>query len=638
MPKIAKSKNQLVNRRSISLAAVTALVLVTVTAWVIVKLDSHTSTSVPGHASTLVPGQGSSPVPGQSYLVCANPGQFLTSPWTYHALASGSHSYTVAQYEALPGYGTTLPPLPAYISRQSSSTEAAVIFAPGASEISLPEFEFPPTPILYYFEGGAYTGLALDSVSGDEFIGGAAPGYPEPRFDDGTKAGGIGPGNTSDGYTGGSTKLAQAASNSTSIHTTGPLPAYTRYVTFSDGVTKQISTYSGTSITLDNPVTEPSGAHVWFSGEAPLAALSSAASKGAASVTLTSSSSPVIKWGNYVIGTDDYQVNSVSGSQSSYTIGLATSGLDAAAAAGTPVYYNTSAGGVTVSYLDISHDIHQGLSGVITTGAGWTVTHNNIQDSYTAATAGTAEGNGIFGGDESTIEYNCLSRIGNNAVVGWYGTNAKWDYNEVYQSAYQDDPGCGCTAAGKWWGTLNTDIVGNAFIDDGIGATGSGLDVPDIWFDNGNSGTNVSGNYFDKAYSSAVVDETGFNLNVTDNLFEDGGWASGSGCGDTNCVGAVELNTSGGFNVPGSRYNNQVNISGNQFVDNWEMLPSGSRTCATVNLAVRGIQWMLLTAQAVFQQRPPLLLADIIISRTKQTQFAAALASWRRLYRSAARR
>src|ERR1700688_976006 len=48
-------------------------------------------------------------VPGENYQICNEKPKYLTSPWTYDALASGSRSYTVAQYEALPGYGTKLP-------------------------------------------------------------------------------------------------------------------------------------------------------------------------------------------------------------------------------------------------------------------------------------------------------------------------------------------------------------------------------------------------------------------------------------------------------------------------------------------------------------------------------------------------
>src|SRR5277367_2263749 len=56
------------------------------------------------------------PVAGLSYQVCSEQAQYLTSPWSYDALASGSRSYTVSQYKALPGYGSKLPPLPSYIA------------------------------------------------------------------------------------------------------------------------------------------------------------------------------------------------------------------------------------------------------------------------------------------------------------------------------------------------------------------------------------------------------------------------------------------------------------------------------------------------------------------------------------------
>ena len=74
-----------------------------------------------------------SEVSGQNYQVCHEQSQYLTSPWTYDALASGSRSYTVSQYQALAGYGRTLPPLPSYIASERPGTRAAVIYAPGSS-------------------------------------------------------------------------------------------------------------------------------------------------------------------------------------------------------------------------------------------------------------------------------------------------------------------------------------------------------------------------------------------------------------------------------------------------------------------------------------------------------------------------
>ena len=159
--------------------------------------------------------------------------------------------------------------------------------------------------------------------------------------------------------------------------------------------------------------------------------------------------------------------------------------------------------------------------------------------------------------------------------VNLFGSNGSFDYNEIYESNYRADP-CGCAGGGKWWGTLNDDIVDNAFVDD------SSAGGTPVWLDNGNSGTLISGNYFYMSYGSAIDSETGFDLHVTGNLFLDGGWGKGSGGCGSNCDGAVGLNSSGGFSVPGSRYENQVLIAGNQFVDDWQGLgiwQAGSRSC-----------------------------------------------------------
>lgn len=439
------SGTTLANQKALNWTAIAAIVLVTVVAGVTIKQRSHASSAVPG----------------QSYLICDNAASFLTSPYTYHSLASGSQSYTVAQYEALSGYGTTLPSLPSYISSQGSSTEAAVIYAPGGTA-NQPAYDFPNTPILFFFEGGAYTNLGLQAISGDQFIGGSASGYPEPTFDNGGGQGGISAQNDSDDYNNGNRDVK--------------------------------------------------------------AKLASAASQGATSITLTASSFPWVPWSRIVVGSDTYTVTSVSGPQSGYTVTL-QDGLDTAAAANSSIYYDGNAGDVTVSYLDINNDQH-GTTGTIYTGAGWTVTHNNIHDGYSK---GPGNGVAFYGGDQGTIEYNCFSKMGDYGM-NIFGSNNKFDYNEVYESNYEADPGCGCSGGGKWWGTLNADIDNNAFISNGYGDSGTA-----IWLDNGNSGTDISGNYFSKTGGNAISSETGFNLNVTNNLFEDDGWGNtGNGCGDSN--------------------------------------------------------------------------------------------------------
>lgn len=139
---------------------------------------------------------GNSSVPGENYQICgADASTYLTSPWTYHAVANGStQTYTVAQYEALTGYGTTLPPLPSYISGETSATEAAEILGPGADLSSLSN---PESPIIYFFEGGAYGELAAAATNGDEYIGGSNGSYGEPLFSNAGSSGGIGDWNAS---------------------------------------------------------------------------------------------------------------------------------------------------------------------------------------------------------------------------------------------------------------------------------------------------------------------------------------------------------------------------------------------------------------------------------------------------------
>jgi hypothetical protein len=510
-------------------------------------------------------------VPGQKYQICSEQSQYLTSPWTYDGLASGSRSYTVSEYEALPGYGRSLPPLPLDIASETPATEAAVIYAPG-STVSQPAYAFPETPLLYFFEGGAYGQIGFESVPGDEFIGGSTTGHREPTFNDGGAAAGIDAQNATYDFSGGGSTLVSAApSGSTTITTSSPIGGYIRWLTVADGKTYLISSVSGTRITLASGLATAAGGGtaVYADRQPPIAYVSAGAEQGATLVQIGTASTPLVHDVSLVIGTDFYTIEEAAGRPGGYSLTLA-GGLDFSVTPGTPVYYGGPAADVSVEYLDISHDLHV-TTGTITTGTAWTITHDDIHDSYSTPGYGVA----IYGGDQGTIEYNCLSRMGDYGV-NLFGSDSRFDYNEVYESNYKPDPGCGCSGGGKWWGTLNADVVDNAFVDD---SPGGGAPV---WLDNGNSGTLISGSYFYLSYGSSIISETGFDLNVTGNLFIDGGWGTGSGGCQNNCDGAVNLNSSGGFSVPGSRYENQVLISGNQFVDDWEgvdIWQAGARSC-----------------------------------------------------------
>jgi hypothetical protein len=236
----AKGRVLLSNRKALSAAMIPAILL-----GVFVGVTYKPATRA---ASTLVP--------GQNYLICDQGAQYLTSPWTYHALGSGSQTYTVAQYKALVGYGTTLPPLPAYIANQSSATPAAVIYAPGAS-VTQPAYNFPENPIMHFFEGGSYGMLAMQSQSGDLYIGGSSAGFPLPKFDSAGSSGGVDAENDSYGQRHGAAQLATV---------TAGLAAGTKSITFS------------------------------------------------------SSRLPIVPWEIIVINGHQYQVQAVSGAQTAYTL------------------------------------------------------------------------------------------------------------------------------------------------------------------------------------------------------------------------------------------------------------------------------------------------------------------------------
>jgi hypothetical protein len=109
--------------------------------------------------------------------------------------------------------------------------------------------------------------------------------------------------------------------------------------------------------------------------------------------------------------------------------------------------------------------------------------------------------------------------------------------------------------------TTNNDLVDNAFTDEGYSAC--------VWFDNGNTGMLVQGNYFYDIASRAIQNETGYNSEYVGNLFED-------------VTAGIYLNDSGGWDIPGSNYNNEIVIQGNTFfnaqdaVDIWG---ASARSC-----------------------------------------------------------
>jgi hypothetical protein len=529
-------------------------------------IGSTTTTSAPATTTATVPPNPSAQtVPGESYQLCTDPtaqAEYLTSPWTYDGLASGSQSYTVSQYEALPGYGTTLPPLPSYIADEPPATEAAVIYAPTTSAIGAPGYGIPGTPVLFFFEGGAYGPIGFPSVSGDIFVGGSAPGFPEATFNNQGTARGIGDTTSHYGFLGGQDTGTGLAGSATLTVTSGGEQA-NAWLTFADGSNYQVASVSGTTLTLKTALTtSKNNARFWYNnlnsangGNNQLGELSASAPQGSTQVSVGGWSgrplgSPIVAGETLVLGDSSdagtYLVDSVTGSQSgSYELTLG-SPLSTNVEAGMPVWYADVAGGVTVQYLNIQNDVHS-TDGTLTAGPYWTIEHNDIHDGYAGGLnylSTSAEGIAISGADHATIAYNCFERMGEYALNGG-GVGTKFDYNQVDETPYQPDlSGNGQSGCGKWWGSFNNDVVGNAFTDERYSVC--------VWFDNGNAGMLVQGNYFYDIAARAVQNETGWNSEYIGNLFED-------------VSGGIYLNDSGGWDIPGSRYNNEVLIQGNTF-------------------------------------------------------------------------
>ena len=149
--------------------------------------------------------------------------------------------------------------------------------------------------------------------------------------------------------------------------------------------------------------------------------------------------------------------------------------------------------------------------------------------------------------------------------VNLFGSNSKFNHNEIFESNYKPDPGCGAAQALENGGARSTPTLLPT------------RSLPTTALVAGARSGPTTGT---PARSSPATTSTGATARRSlarpastctsrGNLFVNGGWGKGSGACGNNCNGAVDLNSSGGFKVPGSRYQNEILVSGNQFVNNW---------------------------------------------------------------------
>lgn len=238
--------------------------------------------------------------------------------------------------------------------------------------------------------------------------------------------------------------------------------------------------------------------------------------------------------------------------------------------------------------------------------------------SGSAPATGESSGGGyaIDGGNNTTIEYDCITQDAEGAfnVVGALNlVVASDEISEDGLGEYPDTTGpggsphsCGCSGGGKAFYELNPDITNNYVHDNyNIG----------IWLDFDNSGAVISHNYIASNWGAGIMYEASYNASISDNTLIGNGWASdgawpagvdGGACSESgvSCVngfgpvtgdgggnpfGAIDLSDSGGnanlstvsvpatTAVPGcasdctvpSRYSGHLDVTGNALVNDF---------------------------------------------------------------------
>jgi hypothetical protein len=225
--------------------------------------------------------------------------------------------------------------------------------------------------------------------------------------------------------------------------------------------------------------------------------------------------------------------------------------------------FGGAAADVTISYLTIENFGGEGGNqnqGVVNhnSAIGWTIDHSTVE--------GNA-GAGVMLGAHDTLSYDCLK---DNQQYGFSAysetatpTDLTLDHNEIIgNDTYNWEakvPGCGCSGGGKFWDVDGAVITDNWIIDNNsVG----------LWADTDNRGFDISDNYFENNYSYGLIYEISYNALVSGNTFT----RNGIGEGPQNPgfpTSAIYISESGADSRVASKYDKTLDITGNNFVDNW---------------------------------------------------------------------
>lgn len=245
--------------------------------------------------------------------------------------------------------------------------------------------------------------------------------------------------------------------------------------------------------------------------------------------------------------------------------------------------FSGTATGVTIQYLTIQHfgAPFQFLNGYWQYGnnnnyvvnsdgsSNWTIRYNKVANNH---------GIGVDGGTNVVISYNCLDSNGQAGLGAYapltgseiYGPgpaaidSVTIDHNEISNNDTDDVEskiyGCGCSGGFKLWNTSNVMVTNNWAHDNKNVA---------MWVDTQNFNTTFTGNYIANNYAEGIIIEISYNVLIQDNTFIGNAIGQGHDAFLGNFpTSAIYISESGG-EPRVSSINTPLDISYNNFVDNW---------------------------------------------------------------------
>ena len=239
-------------------------------------------------------------------------------------------------------------------------------------------------------------------------------------------------------------------------------------------------------------------------------------------------------------------------------------------------------GSTTIEYLTIQNFIPPGAQSAINVNGepDWTLEYSTVQDNYPGA--------GMAYGTNAVITSDCLTHNGEYGFNGYtindvspitggpsdvtmtdneisYNNQCNWEDSSnfpITSPTACGSPGfvgCGCSGGGKFWENYDATVADNYVHDNYSNG---------MWADTNNAGMNFSGNYVSGNYGAGIEYEISYNAQIVNNVFVDNAW----GVGPENPgfpSSAIYLSESGSDTRVNSLYNTDLNVTGNQFYDNW---------------------------------------------------------------------